>query len=518
MKVLLLLVGILLHGPPWVTALQVFEGDPFVLLPCKLSSVDLKNATVVWSRSDLSPSTVHQRGPEGDELMGQNRLYRSRTSMRADALETGDLSLNVTRLKPSDAGNYTCSRDGAVLRRVQLEVEEPFPAWARVLLCALVVLVLVASGGIFGYFRHNFPTGPTVKVEENSGVKYVLLPCHSTVQPLGDVTVEWTDSHGNKVHIVDRDHHSRPEKQIRFYRNRTKMNNEQQRTGDLSLVLEHPTRADSDTYTCWVYSRRRRVLMKKQVQLQVKVQQVEVDSGVDAVLLPCQTTVQLLASTVEWKNSENWTVHKLQGSSDPLSQQEKIYKSRTEMNKDFLQTGDLSLTLKHPTFEDRDIYTCTVYSTDGDVLMKKQVQLHVRDGQVEVKEGAESVLLPFKVPPELLQQAKVVWWRYEPGPVKKVLVYKNGCNRHFEPDQSHRSRSKMNGELLKTGDLSLTLSRPTNTERYRCGVWRNGQLLIWTTVLLTVRGRVQLQEEPEDQRDRSCSMDLTPLMAGQPDY
>ncbi|MEQ2222300.1 hypothetical protein ILYODFUR_024718 [Ilyodon furcidens] len=367
-----------------VSALQMFEGDQFVLLPCKFHSLDQNNATVVWSRSDLSPSTVHKRGPEGDELTEQNQLYRSRTSMKTDALETGDLNLNLTHLQLTDTGTYTCSRDGLRLRDVKLQVKELFPMWAKILLGVLVFLVLVISGGVFYHFRHNFMTGYKVKVEEDSGVEFVLLPCRTTVHLPKDAKVEWTDSCSNKVHVYQ-NRCNKPEKQSRFYRNRTKVNEDLLDSGDLSLTLKHPTRADTDTYTCSVFSRRRHVLMKKQVELQVK------------------------------------------------------------------------------------------------------------DCQVEVEEGAESVLLPFKAPPELLRGAKVVWWRYEPGPVLKVRVYETGSEQPKELEQLYRTKTKMSEDLLRSGDLSLTLNRPADggPGRYRCGVWRQGKLLMWTTVLLHVKGLLQ---------------------------
>uniref|UniRef100_A0A3Q1HLH2 B30.2/SPRY domain-containing protein n=1 Tax=Anabas testudineus TaxID=64144 RepID=A0A3Q1HLH2_ANATE len=113
------------------SAVVMYEGDHF-LLPCEFPTFELDDPTVVWSRYDLSPSTVHQRQQEGDELKNQNQLYRDRTSMRTDALETGDLSLNLTKLTLSDSGTYTFSdmeknllRGKIVLLQVKADPEEP---------------------------------------------------------------------------------------------------------------------------------------------------------------------------------------------------------------------------------------------------------------------------------------------------------------------------------------------------------------------------------------------------------
>ena len=91
------------------SAVELYEGERFVLLPCEFHTFELDGPSVVWSRFDLNPSTVHKRQQEGDELGDQNKLYRGRTSMMADALENGDLGLRLSNLRLSDSGTYTCT-------------------------------------------------------------------------------------------------------------------------------------------------------------------------------------------------------------------------------------------------------------------------------------------------------------------------------------------------------------------------------------------------------------------------
>ncbi|MEQ2173074.1 hypothetical protein GOODEAATRI_027932, partial [Goodea atripinnis] len=106
---------------------------------------------------------------------------------------------------------------------------------------------------------------------------------------------------------------------------------------------------------------------------------VEVDSGVESVLLPCRTRVHLPGDAkVEWRDSDNRKVHVYENGSDHPKEPNQIYRTRTKMNKDLLRTGDLSVTLKHPTDKDSSIYTCSVSSQKGDILMMKQVCLRVK--------------------------------------------------------------------------------------------------------------------------------------------
>lgn len=113
------------------------------------------------------------------------------------------------------------------------------------------------------------------------------------------------------------------------------------------------------------------------VVLLVPLVEVE-DSGLESVQLAHKAALNLSKDAkVEWTDSSYRMLHVYPSSSDQPEEQDRRYRGRTEMNEDLLKNGDLTLTLKHPTDWDRGPYTCTVYSTEGNILMRKQVDLKV---------------------------------------------------------------------------------------------------------------------------------------------
>ncbi len=107
------------------------------------------------------------------------------------------------------------------------------------------------------------------KVEVDSGVESVQLPCKMIVYLPEGAKVEWKDSYNMMVHVYQNGSYQ-PEEQDESYRGRTEMNEDLLRTGDFSLTLKNPTDNDTGIFTCTVYNRNGKILMMNQVKLNVK--------------------------------------------------------------------------------------------------------------------------------------------------------------------------------------------------------------------------------------------------------
>ncbi|KAM9425432.1 uncharacterized protein KZ484_009850 [Pholidichthys leucotaenia] len=473
--------------------LEIKEGVESVLLPCKIPTFERKKRHVEWSRPDLNPSMVHLRREQGDALQNQNPNYRDRTSMVGKALETGNLALTLRKPSVRDMGNYTCSffYFGHKVKwfEVQLKVHSGgVPTWATV---PLVLVGAVIVGAVIGgvYFSYRKIKAPQV-VTVDSGKKFVRLPCKIKGRLTKDSRMAWTTKEIYLAHVFENSENSEngsdnSKEQHNDYKDRTRINDVER--GDLSLILTEPTSRDGNLYTCTIYGKDSGILKTKTVKLKVRAPQVEVNSGVKSVVLPCQTDVHLTEDvTVEWTDGHKCKVHV--HNCDPR-EQHSYYRRRTEM-KGVLESGDFSLTLKYPTHRDRGNYFCTV-SSRGKVLKRIEVILKVRVPRVKEKSQVKSVLLPCKTKVCLTDDVTVEWTDEDKN---KVHVHRS--DRPEEPHSDYRGRTEMK-KNRERGDFSLTLWRPTCTDKgsYFCTVSRGEEVLVRNEVILEVREFVEKVKE-----------------------
>lgn len=167
------------------------------------------------------------------------------------------------------------------------------------------------------------------------------------------------------------------------YKDHTEMNEDPVTTGDLSLTIKDFHLTDS-VYICTIRDKEGRILQQKVVVLIVRALQAEIvaiTKGETSVSLPCKMQPPLDEDTrVEWTHpdSKHKKVFTFANGGIQTSKQDNVYCRRTEMDKDLLRSGDLSLVLKYPCVKDNGLYVCTVYSGE-ETKLKKMVTLSVRD-------------------------------------------------------------------------------------------------------------------------------------------
>uniref|UniRef100_A0A096MCY0 Ig-like domain-containing protein n=1 Tax=Poecilia formosa TaxID=48698 RepID=A0A096MCY0_POEFO len=205
---------------------EVNEGAESVLLPCIYSGTPPEDPLLIWTRSDLSPNSVHLRRENVDDLKNQNQRFSGRTSMNPDALDTGNFSLTLRKPEQDDGGNYSCSISGGIgelnLKQIHLKVKDQI--------------------------SHLTVGQQEVEVTERSGS--VVLPCRTSADLPEGTSVEWTRPEPEFMVVHSS---SNQRNQDGFYRGRTEMNKDFLRTGDVSLTLRNPRDGDGGRYVCTVH-------------------------------------------------------------------------------------------------------------------------------------------------------------------------------------------------------------------------------------------------------------------------
>ena len=80
-----------------------------IILPCHVEpALNVVSLTLEWTRPDLNPMFVHVRRGGQELIHTKHPSYKGRTSVSNDELKNGNVSLKLSKLKPSDTGRYEC--------------------------------------------------------------------------------------------------------------------------------------------------------------------------------------------------------------------------------------------------------------------------------------------------------------------------------------------------------------------------------------------------------------------------
>lgn len=100
--------GVFVFTAPRVSCpnrIEVGRGDD-ASLRCHLApQLDLSDYTVDWKRGQ---EVVHVYRSKRDDPRPQTERYRNRTTLNHEQLHTGNLTLLISSVQPSDSGEYKC--------------------------------------------------------------------------------------------------------------------------------------------------------------------------------------------------------------------------------------------------------------------------------------------------------------------------------------------------------------------------------------------------------------------------
>ncbi|KAK1154819.1 butyrophilin-like protein 2 [Acipenser oxyrinchus oxyrinchus] len=213
----------------------IAEPGDDVILPCHISSrVSAVDMEVRWFR-DTFEKPVHLYRFRKNLLGTQDRAYQGRTALSPEALQTGDLSLHLRNLRPSDRGVYTCLADDG---------KSCFEKW---LICLQLFYLVFSFSDAWRVVGSDQP----VIAEPGDDV---ILPCHISPRLSAvDMEVRWfRDAFENPVHLYNFQENLL-ETQDRAYQDRTALSPPALERGDISLRLRNLRPSDRGIYTCYAH-------------------------------------------------------------------------------------------------------------------------------------------------------------------------------------------------------------------------------------------------------------------------
>ncbi|XP_039357981.1 butyrophilin subfamily 1 member A1-like isoform X2 [Mauremys reevesii] len=405
------------------------------VLPCHLSPrMSAENMEVRWFRSKYSP-VVHLYHDGQDQYGEQMPEYRGRTELLKDDITTGRVSLRIRDIRPSDDGQYRCFFQSSVSYKealLELQVAEQATMTGKVPLFSPGSTVRSALPGyvalflalqVHGLVSAQFTvTGPDHPITASLGGEAVL-PCHlSPRMSAENMEVRWFRSKYSPVVHLYHDGQDQYGEQMPEYRGRTELLKDDITTGRVSLRIRDIRPSDDGQYRCFFQSSvsYKEALLELQVAEQAtmtgKVPLFSPGSTVRSALpgyvalflalqvhglvsaqftvtgpdhpitaslggeavLPCHLSPRMSAENMEvrWFRSKySPVVHLYHDGQDQYGEQMPEYRGRTELLKDDITTGRVSLRIRDIRPSDDGQYRCFFQSSVSykEALLELQV-------------------------------------------------------------------------------------------------------------------------------------------------
>ncbi|XP_067865535.1 butyrophilin subfamily 3 member A1-like [Heterodontus francisci] len=229
----------------------------------------------------------------------------------------------------------------------------------------IVLLLLVILVSVYGKFLVLGPDDPVVATAGED----VLLECQLVPDlSVSNMVIQWIKSDlDSPVHIY-RNGEDDIVAQHKNYQGRTELFKDELTTGNIALRIKNITIFDEGTYICLVDDKTDSANFAVRLEVIGKFLVLGPDDPVVAtpgedVLLECQLVPDISVSNMEvqWIKSDlDSPVHMYRNGEDDIVAQHKDYRGRTELFKDELTTGNISLRIKNTTIFDEGTYTCLV--------------------------------------------------------------------------------------------------------------------------------------------------------------
>lgn len=196
-----------------------------VTLTCQ--APDNKPVTgVKWSREDIRDKNVFLYHKERFDTTNQHPFFKNRVDLKDIQMKNGDVSLILKDANTADSGTYMC--------RVFMEETR---SWKLLINNYLIVV----------------PPGQKMNIKAESG-QNVTLPCQSSNNNNSITGVKWMGSRLEGEHVLSyQNGNFERDNQDRSFQNRVDLLDIQMTDGNMSMIVNDLTPADSGTYMCGVF-------------------------------------------------------------------------------------------------------------------------------------------------------------------------------------------------------------------------------------------------------------------------